>query len=414
MKIANFKSIILFLPLLILYILIALLVIDNGLGGDQARYLRYAKNLLNGTYAIDGALFLWNGPGYPLILAPFVFLNASIIFLKGLNIIFLFFGILFFHKTCLAFFNKIQALLCSYILGLYYPNLLFSLKYILTEGFAFFLACGFLFYFTTALKKGKRKHIILASVFLVLLLLTKVIFAYVTFGIIAISLFMFAFKKLRLQAKRVLIIFVFANVLSLPYLFYTYSLTSKFPYYSNAGGQCIYWLSTPFENEQGEWVLASDKYFKTKPQYKNHNEFLNTIKTLKPVEKDASLKEKALTQIKENPKKFFKNYISNISRLFLDIPNSYTNQSIGFIFYAVPNSFIFVFLCLSVFFSFLSFKKLPVGIILFSTFSLIYLFGSSLLCAYPRMLYPILPFLFLWIFYCILQFRTTPLFSSKS
>ncbi|KJD32065.1 hypothetical protein PK35_11535 [Tamlana nanhaiensis] len=406
MKISHFKSIFLFFPLLILYILIAFLVIDNGLGGDQARYLQYAENLINGTYAIDGALFLWNGPGYPLLLAPFVFLNASIVFLKSLNIIFIFSGVYFFHKTCLEFFNKKQAIICSYILGLYYPNLLFSLKYILTEGFAFFLACGLLFYLTIAIKKGKRKHILVASIYLVLLLLTKVIFAYVIFGLIGISLFALAIKKFKSPAKRILIICVFANVLSLPYLFYTYTLTNKFPYYSNAGGQCIYWLSTPYENEQGEWVLASDKYFKTKPQYKNHNTFLSSISNLKPVEKDASLKEKAIAQIKQNPKKFVKNYISNISRLFLDIPNSYTPQNIGFIFYAVPNSFVFVFLCLSILFNFLNLKKLPFSILVILTFVLIYLFGSSLLCAYPRILYPILPFLFLWIFYSTFNFKT--------
>jgi len=407
MKLLRHYSFIYLLPLLFIYSAISLFIINNELGGDQARYLLYAKNLLNGGYAIDGPLFLWNGPGYPIILSVFVYFDQSIEVLKSLNVLFLFSGIFFFHETCLNFFNRKKALLFSYLLGLYYPNVLFSTRYILSEAFAFFLACGLLYTINAFIQKPSKIKLIWASLFLAFLILTKVVFAYVVFALIGVLLFFMVFKKSRKEIYRMIIICFLANVMTLPYLLYTYNLTGIFPYYSNSGGQCVYWLSTPYENEQGEWVLASGNSFKNRPQYKNHNAFLSSINELSPVEKDYALKEKAFENIKDNPKKFLKNYISNISRMFVDIPNSYTYQGFSFILIALPNSFVFVFLFISILLTILLKNRMSITILIFACFSVIYLFGSSMLCAYPRMLFPILPFLFLWIFYMVNLWKTS-------
>ncbi|OBQ54982.1 glycosyltransferase family 39 protein [Tamlana sp. s12] len=407
MKLFKQYSVLYLLPLLFIYIAISIVVVNNELGGDQERYLIFAKNLLNGSYAMDGPLFLWNGPGYPIIISLFLFLSESVEVIKGLNVIFLFLGIVFFYKTCCQFFNKRLALLFSYLLGFYYPNVLFSIRYVLTEAFAFFLACGLLYYLNSCLLKPSKVKLGLASFFLAFLILTKVVFAYVVFAVIGVLILFAVFKKYRREVYRLLIICLLANIITLPYLFYTYNLTGKFPYYSNSGGQCVYWLSTPYEDELGEWVLAGGNTFEKRPQYKTHNEYLNSINQLGPVEKDAALKEKALENIKNNPKKFLKNYISNVSRLFLNIPNSYTYQEFSFILIAVPNSFVFVFLCISILLTLFLRKRITIDIIFSASFAVIYLFGSSLLCAYPRMLFPILPFMFLWFFYVINLWKTS-------
>jgi len=401
MKLFKQYSLLYLLPLLVIYIIVASFSIDNGLGGDQNRYFVYAKNILDGGYAINGPLFLWNGPGYPIILAPLVYIGQSLAVLKSLNVLFLFLGIIFFYKTCLFHFNKKKALLFSYALGLYYPNILFSLKYLLSEAFAFFLACGLLYFLNAYMRKPSKKIATFASLFLAFLILTKVVFAYVVVCVIVFLVVLMTFKNYRKEAYHVLTICILANIMTLPYLFYTYKLTDEFPYYSNSGGQCIYWLSTPYEDEQGEWILVDNTTFKDRPQYKNHKPFLNSIDELAPVEKDVSLKEKAIENIKSNPKKFLKNYISNVSRLFLDIPNSYTYQGFSFILVAIPNSFIFVFIVISLLLTLHFIKKIPTMILVSGCFAMVYLFGSSLLCAFARMLFPVLPFLFLWIFYMI-------------
>ena len=42
---------------------------NQGLEGDEPRYLGYANNLLNGFYANPNNPELTNGPGYPLFIA---------------------------------------------------------------------------------------------------------------------------------------------------------------------------------------------------------------------------------------------------------------------------------------------------------------------------------------------------------
>ena len=41
--------------------------------GDEQRYIDYANNLWNGFYSPDFPnIFIWNGPGYPIFLMPFI------------------------------------------------------------------------------------------------------------------------------------------------------------------------------------------------------------------------------------------------------------------------------------------------------------------------------------------------------
>lgn len=401
-------------PLFLLYIITFLVLSNNELGGDQARYLSFANNILNGAYAMEGDVFLWNGPGYPLILALFSFFGFSIIALKSLNIVFLSIGILMFFKTCRSLFSLKESLVYSYALGLYYPNVIFSSQYLLTEGFVYMLSSCFLFIIFHFFKRPTQKNLFIASFLLSVIILTKVVFAYVISALAITSFFLFIFKKKRVFSMGVLKICLLAHLFTLPYLVYTFNLTGIIPYYSNAGGQCVYWLSTPYEGEQGEWIYASSAHFKSKPQYINHRKFLESIDSLDPVEKDEALKQKALAQIKNNPKKFLKNYISNISRLFIGIPNSYQFQEFSVIVIALPNSFLFVFLAISILLLIWYYKQLPWFILTNGYFVILYLGASSLLCAYPRMLFPILPSLFLSVIYTIRFWKTPKLPSNHS
>ena len=69
----RYKKAFLLLPLLIFYVSVSLIVAEDNLeGADQIRYVRYAENLTSGYYAPKDTLLLWNGPGYPILLTPFV------------------------------------------------------------------------------------------------------------------------------------------------------------------------------------------------------------------------------------------------------------------------------------------------------------------------------------------------------
>ena len=69
-----------FLPFLLLYTLIALIFPTNGTFGDESRYLMLANHLLNGFYSPPPPnIDLGNGPGYPIILIPFIALHLPLI-----------------------------------------------------------------------------------------------------------------------------------------------------------------------------------------------------------------------------------------------------------------------------------------------------------------------------------------------
>ena len=44
-----------------------------------------------------------------------------------------------------------------------------------------------------------------------------------------------------------------AFVVLSPYALYTWRLTGRVFYWANSGGTTLYWMSTPFEGEYGDW-----------------------------------------------------------------------------------------------------------------------------------------------------------------
>jgi hypothetical protein len=89
----------LFLPFLIILIIYAILNPTDGYG-DEHRYLTFAKNLVHGFYSPPPPnVNLTNGPGYPIILTPFVALDLPLIYITLLNPFFYYFSIIFLYKA---------------------------------------------------------------------------------------------------------------------------------------------------------------------------------------------------------------------------------------------------------------------------------------------------------------------------
>ena len=83
------------IPFLLLYLSICILFPKDELVGDQIRYLSFAKNILNGYYSPPApGINLWNGPGYPAILAPFLFFSLPHVVLLILNAFLLYFSLI--------------------------------------------------------------------------------------------------------------------------------------------------------------------------------------------------------------------------------------------------------------------------------------------------------------------------------
>ena len=134
------------LPLLFYYSIVVLILYSNNFWGDESRYVMYANNLLNGHFSPLDDVYLWTGPGYPIILVPFIFFKLPWLTAKLLNALFLFMAILYFYSALRLYIEERPALFFSYLLGLYYPFLR-HIHQLLTEQLAVFLVCGFLFHF---------------------------------------------------------------------------------------------------------------------------------------------------------------------------------------------------------------------------------------------------------------------------
>jgi hypothetical protein len=381
--------------------------------GDEFRYLSYANNMIQGFYTDQNNPDLSNGPGYPIILLPFVALNIPLLVPKLLNGIFIFIGVVYFYRTLQFYTKQKYALIFACILGLYPPMLRWIIC-LYSEAFSFMLMSLFIFHFCHLFQRGKQKwkSCILAALFLGFLILTKVIFFHViVFGAVVL-LIIFLLFKIKKSATWASLVLLGAFVFILPYVGYAYSVTGKLFYLGTRGGEILYHRSTPFENEWGNW-FSSDKIIgqetdddNTEKDYQdlsnlrtNHRDFYLQLEPLSNMEKDSAFKAKAIENMKEYPLKYSKNTMANVGRFFFNYPYSYQPQKLTTYGYIIPNMFIVVLFMLMLYPALLSIKKIPFELKAILVFALIYGFGMILLGASTRYFTVIVPALAIFIIY---------------
>lgn len=419
------------LPLLIIYIIIIIKFNQSKLIGDEGRYLWYSDNILKGFYSPPSPnIVLWNGPGYPLLLAGLKLFINELIFIRLINAMFLYLAVIYFAKTIRLYNVKPKKIiLFSYLMGLANLYLLSFLPLILTEIFAVFLV-SLIIYLVIKIY-NKKDNLFLCTVilgfFIGYLALTKIIFGYVMIITMAILLVLqIFFTKYKIQTRLAIFTLLISLVTTLPYLIYTYKLTNKIFYWGNSGGLSLYWMSSPFKHELGDWYstneifnrdissfeeLRKNDYFeysmlvaRDSILYKNHYTFFEKINKLNPIDKDKALKKQAIKNIYNNPVKFIINWLANIGRILFHYPFSYRDQTINTFIVLLPNMFLLCFMLLALIIAFIVRKKIPFEIYFLSTFFFIYFALSSLLSAYGRMFFPIYPYVFIFIIYIFQNF----------
>lgn len=394
------KDTIKFFPLLGIYIFIVLTASTNTFKGDESRYVLFANNLSQGFYSSLDSINLWNGPGYSIILLPFVIFKSPWIMAKLLNALFLFFGVVYFYKALRLYIPKRHALYFTYIMGLYPPMLVYP-HLLVTESFAFFLVFGFLFHFLKFHNNGvnKKIHFIMAAFYLGYFLLTKVYYSYIVLTVILFVALLYFFKR-KAGLKNLMLICISAIIICLPYFCYTYSLTGKFFYPGNAGGMSLYWMSTSYNNEFGDWH-AEESIDEYPELVKNHKDFFKDIEKLDSVKKDEALKKRGMSNIGKYPGKFFKNWLANIGRMLFSYPFSYTYQKLTTFFYLIPNMFIVVISFLLIYPSYKASRMIPDEIWAVLMLAFIAFLGSSLVSAYSRQFSILVPIVIFWIAFTI-------------
>jgi len=385
-------------PLFIIYMIISLVLGHREPVGDENRYLFFANNLLNGFYSpAPPEISLWNGPGYPLVVAGALFLGANKVMLSVLNAFLLFGSLLFIHKSVCLITTQKKAFIYTVIAGLYLP-IWFYIPLVLTEILTWFLISVISFLF---LKTGAEKNVfslktLLLAATIALLILTKVIFAYAVVVLLTVSLGLIFNRRLNEYSKKIVFVSATSLIFCLPYLFYTHSLTGELFYWSNSGSMSLYTMSSPDKSDFGDWKGA--RVLKLKPY---HKEFMDSVLVLTPLERDEAYMEKAVQNIKENPGKYVLNWVANVNRMLFSFPLE--DQSVMRTYYSIfkllPQAAVVILTLLTLSAGLIKWRQIPGEILLLLLFILIYLGGSSLLSAVERMFYITIPVWTIYIAY---------------
>ncbi|HXR82909.1 MAG TPA: hypothetical protein VN722_01280 [Hanamia sp.] len=416
-----------FAPFLVLYILYIVINASPESFGDEPRYLSYANHLIHGYYSpryphID----LGNGPGYPLILTPFVALNLPIIYAKLLNAVFYYLSVVFLYKASLQIVSKRLAFIFSLVWAIY-PNTFEQIYHALPEVFASTLIPPFIFCIIKGFKadnfKKGQNYLISAGFLFGYLVLTKPIFGYVLNLMLIVTLILWFASKKELNYKKTSIILIISFLTTVPYLVYTYNLTGKMFYWSSFGGNNLYWMSTPYEGEYGNYyhfpfassedrIPGSEKIIELHHK-KDFEELLKNPEVRKAniingeIQQDLSngtaqddlLKKIAIENIKSHPLKFLQNCFSNAGRMLFNYPASYVLQKPSTLLRLPFNGILLVFVLFSLIPTFMNWKDVVYSLRFLLIFACVYFGGSLLGSAEPRMFTVIVPILLIWIAY---------------
>ena len=404
------NPLLIFFPFFIIFVLIILRFNSDVLAGDEGRYYEFSKNIILGFYSPPAPdINLWSGPGYPLVLVPFVWLNAPLVVIKLANAVFQYFSIIFLFHAITRYVSRGYALLFSFSWALYYISYQ-ELYSMLTEPLASFL-CALILYLITrknSLGQLTNKYLIFTGLALGFLALTKIIFGYVIIGMLVICSIYFLIRGGKGKGGKCILLLLTSLALNVPYLIYTYNLTGKIFYWGNSGGSSLYWMSTPVEGEYGDWNNSTftancghDLKIPCNSNLiaKNHQENIDYIGQHPIIDQDDAFKVLAINNIKNYPVKYVRNIISNFSRLFFGIPNSYFYQREQTIWRILPNSIVLTLLFFSAVISIANLMRITYEVKLIVGVTYLYLLLSLLVSAYPRQLYVVVPFLFFWFAY---------------
>src|ERR1700749_3954687 len=111
-----------FLPFLFFYAYVIVINKWPTLYGDEIRYVDFAWAILHGYYSPPPPhINLWNGPGYPIVIAIFMALRQHALYITLANAFFMYLGVVFLYQSVKLLTNRKWALFFSLPLAVY-PN----------------------------------------------------------------------------------------------------------------------------------------------------------------------------------------------------------------------------------------------------------------------------------------------------
>jgi 4-amino-4-deoxy-L-arabinose transferase-like glycosyltransferase len=400
---------ILFLPFLLIYLTLIVVLHNDIMEGDEDRYYTYAQNLTHGFFSPPPpAINLWSGPGYPIILTPLVALKLPLILLTLINAFFQYLSIIFFFKSLRHFLTHKKALFYSTIWACYYISFQ-ELPSVLTEPFTVFLISALMLCLIKAFNDSSKKYVYLSGFLIGYIALTKIIFGYVILVLLASCFLLWLSKKKSVLFQKSLMISSIAMATTLPYLFYTYHLTDRIFYWGSSGGSSLYWMSNPNEREYGDWnsetftanCIDRSRSCNADSFKVHHQKDIDSVMKYEGVKRDQMFMKIALNNIKEHPLKYLRNCCSNISRMLFGFPASYFYHRDTTLLRLPPNSIIATLMLFCLIPTLRNWRKINFSIRFLLIFLTLYLGASTIASAYPRHFNVVVPIVLLWIAYTI-------------
>lgn len=405
----------LFLPFLILFIIYVLAFPTNGQRGDEARYLMFAHNILNGFYSPPAPYInLTNGPGYPLILVPFLGLGLPLIYLTILNAFFYYFSIIFLYKALQEIVNQQLTVIFSLFWACYYIAYQ-NIPFTHTETFTYLLISILIFSLIKSFKPEASKEIklytLLAGFITGYIVLTKIAFIYVFWVLFFCALIIYLFNRKKINYKRSVVILSIGLVIILPYLIYAYHITGRMFYWNTNTGATLYWSSTPYSDEYGDWkqdlqqgtiewgnfnIPGSNDSLIAHHQKDYHSIFKSNDFTQFGMAQDDGFKKIAMDNIKEHPFKYLQNCFYNVGRLIFHYPFSYAVERPKVLLVFPLNGIVFTLILFCLIPTIKNWRSIIFPLRFLLLFTFLYLGLSSMVTAYVRMFTIIVPILLFW------------------
>ena len=404
---------ILFLPFLAFYIVFVLMFPTTGHQGDEERYLLFAKNLVNGFYSPPAPdINLTNGPGWPIVLMPFIALGLPLITITIANAFFYYVSTIYLYKALKETVSYNLTVLFSMLWACYYVAFQ-NMPFTHTETITYLLVSVLIYSMVKAFKPGTikevRKYLLMAGFMIGYIVLTKVAFGFVLIFMLAGTILLWLTNRNALNYKKGLFIMLMGFATVLPYMVYVYSITGRVLYWSTTAGSTLYWSSTPYKDEYGDWKLELKQNPVDMGNYNipgsgdslvaHHQEDYNEIYKYKGVEQDDVWKAKAFENIRKHPGKYLQNCLYNIGRLVFHYPFSMAVQRPKVLLVFPANGIILTMMLFCMIPTFINWRRISYHVRFLLFFTVLYLGASTLVTAYVRMFTIIVPILLFWFAY---------------
>ena len=369
--------------------------ISDQLHGDEPRYVACAENLVKGYLVPDDNPDFVNGPGYTIVLYPFVKYGIPLYWARFLNSVLIGLAAALLFRTVRTWAGLGWAGVATAWLVLH-PDTWINGKDLVTEALTIFLVAAFAWSFSRALTARDRfwQWGLLATLVLTWLVMTRVMFGHVITALVLFSLVAWVvWRPLRQAWGRTLLVAGAALLLCQPYLLYTKAKTGSWYRWSTNSGELLYWITSTHPDGNGHWYNY-DEAQKLPGLAPYHGEFIARVIKLPVLEREAEFTRVGMENLRTAPKmQLFYNWICNVCRYFIGLPAAFVNEGLTTV---ITVCFQVPFLILMLTALWLAVRRplqVPPMLVVLALFACIYMGGSTLATARSRYFTVITPIL---------------------